>query len=58
VTTEADLAKTAAKLAAVTARRNELVCQMRAEGATLRTIATAANLTAPGVARILKRESR
>lgn len=52
---EQDLRRAAAKLAAALASRDALVCQMRAEGASLRTIAAAANLTAPGVQRILDR---
>ena len=57
MSTAAELTKVARKLGATLARRDELVCQMRDEGATLREIAAAATLTAPGVARILERRS-
>jgi len=57
MTTAAELTKVARKLGVTLARRDELVCQMRDEGATLREIAAAANLTAPGVARIIERRS-
>jgi len=57
MTTAAELARVARKLGATLARRDELVCQMRDEGATLREIAAAASLTAPGVQRIIDRHA-
>lgn len=49
------LARVAQRLRAVTAERDALIHQMRAEGATLRQIAAAAGLSAMGVKKLLDR---
>lgn len=51
----AALASQAKKAREATVRRDQLIQQMRAEGASLRTIAEAAGLTHTAIARILKR---
>ena len=58
MTTADQLNKSAVALATALARRNHLIHQMREEGASLRAIATAAQLTAPGVKKILDRTDR
>ena len=50
-----ELRDAAWEIKAATYRRDDLIHKMREEGASLRLIAEAANLTAPGVAKILKR---
>jgi hypothetical protein len=58
MTATADQLKRASRhLRETTARRDELIRQMRAEGATLRQIAPLAELTAMGVKKILDRSS-
>jgi DNA invertase Pin-like site-specific DNA recombinase len=54
-TTAQNLASQARKAREATARRDELIRSMRAEGATLRAIAEAAGLTHTAVAKILAR---
>lgn len=51
------LASQARKAREATARRDALIRQMRAEGASLREIAQAAGLTHTGIARILARQN-
>jgi hypothetical protein len=55
VTTAQQLAFQAKKAREATARRDELIHQMRAEGSTLRAIAEAAGLTHTAVAKIVSR---
>ena len=57
VTTARQLTSWARKAREATARRDELIRQMRGEGATLRAIAEAAGLTHSAIALILKRQS-
>jgi lambda repressor-like predicted transcriptional regulator len=56
VTTAQQLASQARKAREATARRDNLIRQMRAEGATLRAIAAAAGLSPQGVVKILGRD--
>lgn len=56
MTTAQQLGFQAGKAREATARRDELIVQMREEGASLRAIGEAAGMTAPGVARVLKRQ--
>jgi DNA invertase Pin-like site-specific DNA recombinase len=55
VTTAQEVASQARKAREATLRRDELIRQMRAEGASLRTIALAAGLTHPAVVKILRK---
>jgi lambda repressor-like predicted transcriptional regulator len=55
-TTAWQLAAAARNLHAAVARRDRLIIQMRAEGASLREIATAADLSHTAVAKILTRD--
>jgi len=52
-----ELALWAKKAREATARRDDLIRQMRAEGSTLRSIAEAAGLTHTAVAKILARST-
>lgn len=56
MTTARQLASQAHKAREATLRRDELIHQMRAEGATLRAIAEAAGLTHTAVAKILGKQ--
>lgn len=56
-TTAAKLQRAADTLAEAVARRDELVMQMRAEGATIRAIAEAADMSPAGIQRVLERHS-
>lgn len=55
MTTAQELASQARKAREATARRDELICQMRAEGGSLRTIAFIAGLSHTAVKKILVR---
>lgn len=57
MTTGGQVASQARKAREATARRDQLIRQMRAEGATLRAIAKAAGLTHTAVAKILDRKA-
>lgn len=55
IATADKLAKTVAALEAARSRRDELMVEMREEGAPLRAIASAAGMTATGVMKVLRR---
>lgn len=55
MTTAQELASQAKRAREATARRDELVRQMRAEGASLRTIASAAGLSHMAISKIVGR---
>lgn len=57
MTTADKLARAVADMDAARSRRDELIRQMRDEGAPLRTIAGAAGMTAAGVAKVLNRST-
>jgi hypothetical protein len=54
-TTMAQLRRAAADIERATARRDRLIAQARTEGASLRDIGAAANMSHPGVAKVLTR---
>ena len=55
MTVAQQLASHARKAREATARRDELIRQMRAEGASLRTIAEVAGLTHPAIVKIIRK---
>lgn len=55
MTAAREVATWAAKAQVATAKRDEAIRAMRAEGATLRAIAKAAGMTHAGVARVLRK---
>ena len=57
MSTANQLAEAVAALGAARSRRDALIAQMHAEGASLRTIGAAADLSATGVMKVLRRET-
>lgn len=55
MTTAQELASQAKRAREATVRRDDLIRQMRAEGASLRTIAGVAGLTHPAIVKILRK---